>query len=1329
MVSCEIEGSAEQEAPRPLDKTASARSSIARGTRRFLAWVDTHHAIFTVLVVAIVAVLVQWDLLFKMNGCVTWGNYNLPCTNSQYAAYVVPGAFWNSYAYMGSPITFPNTDLLSRIFVFGPIYILAQAFGPATAAKLFAVLSTIFLGITFYLLAKTLVRDYWGRLVGSIFIVAGPFQLQLFANGDYEAMVAQGFVFLSIYLLWYGLIKDPGRRWIFYPSSFAALLFSLMSIAIFALGLATYVVLAAAFIFLYQPGSFKSHISSFLKFAVRFLALPLILVPLILPAILAPPFDLGPSSSYATPLNQFTYWSAPAYKLFLGLGYNWVGGASMTNNMGYQMISAASSPTLAAVWLILTIMMVVIVWIVILLLRDPRGYLLLGLAILGSLFGSGTYAPLGGLNTYLYTHLTGYQILNISYVWDWVVVVPAFALSIGILIERVRAVRTATPPPTDSVDSTRQSTIHRLNRMLRFGATPRSRSVLTIIGALACCLILILTVIPYSVNAQYGPIDDEQFGIQTIPYPSDYAQIPDLLSKLVGSTYAGVAVFNPSLVWFLPNSSVATENYFYYFPSVRTPGIPGYAIPPYPSSFYSYWVYDEFYSNSTRYVGELLAVAGIEYLLVFTGTEAASYLPYSDGANVIQLLKYQSGIVPVVSSRDFSIYRNLYFSNVAASVSGISAVTGGYSELNAMAYGGLNLTNQDIVFPEDIPTGECDQYLNDVSRIYTGSVNELYELALTCASSYSSNPLSRLTPGLLATNGWVSSYSALSGSEGLQVADSWPAPIAVADGGPFSISIPVNTGSCQTSCTIWLPVRFGGDAESMLDFKWGNMDWEVDTSRGFYGSNNSMVWVQLPFGPIDGSGTLQITSYSGWNAIGTVYVASSASLQSWLLNIEQTKTILFMTPGDSIQPPTANTAVGQISDYCGAPSAYLIEGTALCLTALGTQEAGYVPLTLNLTVVPGSSGWLSLLVRSLTLSKIEIGENQSQLFGFDTGDQNWSSPVSTGWIRIPVNSSELGPNGELQLQIMFGAIILSEVSFVPFATYGFPTPSVTDLGISFNSEDMTSSVSQFNISSQSVTQSESVLSGDIQFQGSMVGEPLGNVTFHQSTYGGNDLAVEYSISPGLEVTINGMQLGGSATSQFSQLSSELYYGPGQTQPGILTLTFSSLESSSAARTNASFSIWFEYIRLALDSNDTDVEPGSNWNVTTSAQGYQLEGGPSALVLVRVPYYSSLAISPANSVLDPALGSVDTLVWNPGASSSLQVYSKASVILEESYILCISGLIVWLVLEYRWRIGRTKAKPRTTIRGIFKSTPRGSTKVTDAGSSEGDPKDDPPKPEG
>jgi hypothetical protein len=1220
-----------------------------------------------VLVVLTVALGIHWYLLTFSDGYVSWVNFIVPYSGAQYRTFTDLLGSWGPFQYMGAPDAIPPVSVVQFVVQGGPLVILSSVLGPVLAAKTYAILATVFLGATFLLLLRSFVKSYWAQLGSAVLLLANPFQLQLYGQGDYFEFVAEAFVFLAIYLLWCA-IANPPMRWLWFPASMISLLLALPSYSLFVLGVGLY----CAFLILYAShsavGPLRGRLLAIGKALLRLSTLPLLLAPLIL-SLLSTPIDVSPASAYAPTFSTFVLNSANPLALFLGLGYVSGNGPTPQNSLEFQMVAATSGAGVATASVVLLIALVVATWVAVILLRDSRAYFLLGLTVVASLLGSGSTGPLGGFNSYLYLHAFGYQVLNASYLWDWSIIVPVFAIAFSLLVEGTTNAISSSARLLGRPEGYPQGSAALPFSRLGAAILNRRTRLVSVFAIVVVILSIVLATLPFAVGAQNGPL-----GIHETNYPTDYTRIPGLLDNLIGPSYAGVALFNPDSNWFLFNSTHSVQNAFFLFPTVRTPGLPFYASPPYNSNFYYYWVYDEFYSNETKFLGQFLALAGIEYLLVFYGTQSASFYPYflqsSYGKNASELMAYQTGIVPVVTAKDFAIYRDLYFSNVAVSLNNVSIVTGGYSELNAMAYAGVNLTNQGIVFPTDIPPGGCNRYMDRTDRVFAPSTNSLYGLGLVCTAVDSSNPVGDASAGTAPT--WDSSYREVGGT----IWDSWPTPLAVATGESVTIQVPVDTGGCTTTCDLWLPVRFAGDG-GPLTFQWENAQWTINTTKGWQGVNNSMVWVELPFALSHGTAILRITSVSGRNAVGTVYVAPRTSLASWLTNLAQRNMTLLTVSGKILQPPTADFA-GQSSTYAQLTTSEALDGVALDVRAVGDS-----PETLNVSLPDRTSGWLSMLVGSVGKVVFVASTIPETIFGFDTRDYN-DTNFTFSWIRIPLQAPTFAPNATFRLLIDNGSVYLSEITFTPLSTYGPSIPSIAGETPSIRSEHTTSAVSFLNLSVGPVNSTGSMISGSVRFNSTVFSQYLASAEVTPPPPVGSDLAVRYAISPGMVLSLDGITIGQGGTVGLSQFSSGLL-GDANVLPGSMALNLT-LESFGGPRLtdfNGSFTVWIEFVKIELYSGIMDLSTNSSWRVTAGNDGYTVQGTSAPLVLVRVPYFPDLTSVNDDAQLAASFGTVDSLVWNEDNASAISISTTSPTPTEIGYSIAGVSLGAWAAVEYLW----------------------------------------------
>jgi hypothetical protein len=973
----------------------AARSGRAIG-RRVGAWGFRQlrrPLVWQFLIVLAADLAINAQLLLEFHGYLGFINFDVPYATAQVPGF--PGA-WSPYQYNGVPELNIVLSQLGYVTNPGPIGVLYTLFGPTNGAKFYIVGSIAFLGLAVLLLARTVVRSPWGQLLGALFLVIGPFQLQLYDQGDYPEFVLVGLVFLSIYLL-YRALDRPRDAWIFFPLSVWVLFLGGSEVQFLILGLFLWLFFLLLFVLRSTVG--RSWIRAIAAPLARVIAVPFILTPLLLTAYYGP-LNLGPGSALAQSLTQFTNQTTDPLSVFFLQGY--------VGNFGGALI-ATVNPTLESVWMGLSFALMAGIWVGYFLTWDRRILAVFFLAVAASLFGAGPHGPLGAFNQYAYTHILGAQSLNTSYYWDWILVAPAYAVALAVLVERLLAAPRPVPSPLPGVAGV--PVLRRAHRTMGRLTQWRGRRLY----AVALVGILVASAaIPYGTGALYA----SDGGIHDTIFPADYTSIVSLIQRMVGNSYAAVAVLNPDVNWFLDNASQVSKNPFFLYPVARTPGVPVYIAPPVPSNYYFYWVYSEFYTNATPYVGELFALAGVEYLLVLNGTQSASFypnfLPFSYHVNPNVLLRYQKGIVPIYSSQNFVLYQDLYYGGVASAVNSLTVVAGDYSGLVAMAESGVNLTETATVFPTDLTPATCAEEMPYFKHVYAQSPNALLGYALQCNYLSATDPLSQIT---LATQGWMSSQ----GYVGSPVTDRWPGPLAVALGGPWTLSLPVSTAGCGPQCSLWVPVRFNGDGGS-LTFSWGSQSFTLDTAHAYEGYSSSMVWVGLPFSITGSPGPLRVTAESGDNAIGSVLVEGTAPsnasiLEAWLAEHLRAATVLEATPaGDLAGTPAEHSLPVPLNSGILEMSPSGIEGASNVT----------VPLVPSLRPVVAQ---LRLELRGPAVLRLTFGSETQVVSTTASSAAGSGSGVST--LSVGLDASSRLPATQLGITLVAGSVDLLQVSLLP----------------------------------------------------------------------------------------------------------------------------------------------------------------------------------------------------------------------------------------------------------------------------------------------------------
>jgi hypothetical protein len=204
-----------------------------RPLRRAWELFARHPLVGQALVLLALDLAIHGRLLLDFGGYISWGNFLTAYTASQYPS--GPALSWSPYQYGGTEVGLPFANLVGYAEATGPLAVLSTAFGATAGTKLYIVLSTLGLGVAAILFVRTLVRHPLGQLAGGAFVMAGPFQLALYGQGDYQEFVAEALVFLAIVALWEA-IRRPAWRWLWFPVAGWLILLTFQSPQAFLLG-------------------------------------------------------------------------------------------------------------------------------------------------------------------------------------------------------------------------------------------------------------------------------------------------------------------------------------------------------------------------------------------------------------------------------------------------------------------------------------------------------------------------------------------------------------------------------------------------------------------------------------------------------------------------------------------------------------------------------------------------------------------------------------------------------------------------------------------------------------------------------------------------------------------------------------------------------------------------------------------------------------------------------------------------------------------------------------------------------------------------------------
>lgn len=946
--------------------------------------------------------------LFVYTGYPGWGNFLTPLTPSGLGWSI----FFNPFQFDSIPSSTPQTAFLTDAFVVGPMWVLYHLTSVSFAGRLYVLGSTAFFMLAGYAVSSQLTRYLSVRVLSVAFLTFNPFMIMILSAGDAVALLAQSFTLIALYLM----LRDS-RTSMRFPGpglilSWVFLSLSLFSYQAFFLGILVYSVVFVTFRYR-QSARWNSpsrapiwdvaRISGQLLVALG--AVAIMILPEIYPLVLG---GVSSGTYVAAPdLASLAGNSVTPLRLILLKGY--------PPNLAWLAVTS-TSPTLSIVWSGLEGLLVGSVLLSPFLLRKPR-WSVLSIAILSSAaLGAAAKSPLYPLTSFLYLRLPGYGSLNASYFWDWFCIVPLyfllFTLTTDLLVCRfatldLRANRTFRPTHAKSLRS-----------------WPGRSSATWPLPTLALLAVVVLSVPIVSqgyYNSTYG-IND--VWAQTMP--SSYAYIQPELARLMGPSSGGVAYFNPdNNLNFSKNSTSFTDPLVTY-PEERTASLTYYGAPQTPSNRFFYWVYGLFYQNQTRYLGQLMSLAGIEYFVVLNGTNSFSYggglLPFSEGKNASQLMEYQQDVVPAYVGQGYAIYRNLAYSGTANVVSNLTLVAGGFNELNVLPYFGFNLSTIAPVLSSDLTPAAYSTLIPRTRTIVVPSFNSLYSLVLP--SVQNPETLADFATASSPSQGWTSITSLPEST--FYLIDSIE-PVAIAEGNQ-TMRVPMSITS-SGDYTVWLDTYVSGNPTwrgGALRIQAGNTSMSFDTSGGYEGLTNAFVWrgIQTYLTPGE---TLSIQSLSGWNAVRNVFVLpsgeSQSAFQSFNMSLARQGIQVYQICGGSnlASNETTNGTSYQIDNTESGREAF---GQVSFLSSQGPPGD---EVTLDVSAHDRASLVIQVLATVGGMFQITYG-NSSEMLGFSS--QSFINPANAtpSYLVIPLNKLIAG---RLVVKLVFGFVFMGGIALIP----------------------------------------------------------------------------------------------------------------------------------------------------------------------------------------------------------------------------------------------------------------------------------------------------------
>lgn len=795
-----------------------------------------------------VSIALYFQVLFYQ-GYISWGNFGTPLLLTFGHSFFPTGVTWSFYSSYGIPVTSPVVGLADGVY--GPILLtLGGAVNSQLAMKLFLILSTVFFASSFYWLTASFTDSKAGRVVATVFILLNPVTINFVQQGLFQSYFWQGFYFLGLCFVPKALNSQGLGRAKYCFVSALCLTLTIGQPALFYLGLPLYFVFIFYFAFIDKGVYTAESLINFGKTVLVSLTILLLLLAPLLFTTAYSAFNLSPTSPLANPLSDYIAYSPNVWNLL-----------AMDANPAFPLSHFISGP-----WAILWIVSLGVVTLLVLasglLLRDERLVFLAAVAVAASLFGAGTASPISWLNTALYEHFPGYQVLNDGLFWAWIVIVPIYALIVGVLVNKLlRLFRSDSPAGPTSARLTQQRP--NVFRELKVGFKKGAIVLVAIFLSIA-----LLT--PLFSQGYYG-----SDGIHPNELPGNYSNLVTQLSELVGSTGYGVAYFPPNLGVVLGNSTGGSVNPLLLDPWVRAATPVTYGAVSTASSYYFYWVYQEFYSNETRNLAQLMGVMGVKYFVTLNNVSGQVDL-------YARLMSYQQNVTLIYSCSSYSIFENTLPVSVATSTNGFTLLSDSYMAIQAAAADGVQVSQVPLVFTSDLDSQDFDFFLNHTSALFLRQPSDLTALAI---ARYS-NPSNSVNPTAEVSNFAYSISKNWIRSTALYV---WPQtiPYSAIETAPFpfiltesnaTVSATINLPS-RGNYTLWTDVFNSPDPNSNLTLRADGTSITVPTSGN--STAGGFSWVNMSFSANQDSVEIQAAG-TGLNGIAQFVVLKQGVVDSEL---------------------------------------------------------------------------------------------------------------------------------------------------------------------------------------------------------------------------------------------------------------------------------------------------------------------------------------------------------------------------------------------------------------------------------------------------------------
>ena len=1152
----------------------------------------------------------------------SWGNFVVPPFAQDIRT---PWYVWNPYQANGFIYFIPASNVSEAILFSLPTAITTRFVGYEPALLLYIIGSLILLSFAFYMLTSLFVDSRIPRVIATIVFVANPLSLQLIAAGDFIQFSSEALVIVSLTLLALSL-----RR----PLCGRSLLLASISVGLFSLtadfpqlmlvGFAFWMVIGVAALLRSGLANLRDVPRVIAQFSLSTLALVAALAYFFLP-LLSTGYNYAGTSTSALSVSQFRSSSSSPIELLLLKGY--------PPNLGWLGVQSALSGLFFA-WSILCALLITVSLAAIILRPTKRNLALVTAVVVGCTLGSGPAGPLGSAALYLYLHFPAYALLNNSYYWDWIVIMPAICLLLASTLQS--AERHGIPTLRHWLNV---PVLLRPMGQYHVARHPQGRAVKVTAFSLIVAIALVFTAIPVASQGYYGDYDNGVYGVHSSYLPSDMSHIMHEVATIIGNNSTGVAILNPDDYISITNTTGPTNDPLVLYPSQRTVGLPFGAVGSNDANYYFFWLYQQFYENRTDYFAQLMSIEGISIFVVLFNSESASYFPYympwSLNVNASTLMTYQVGVKSVYLSARYQIFEAINVSEAAAALQTQTIVLGDYNTLSELPYAGLSLYSRSFDFVPDLASGPVLPF-NRTSMVVVDSPTSLVNLAVSLTSSSIVNPMGSVESSAASTSTWTSSYS--QSYLGNPYTDALPFPIAVAQSSGINLTLPVKS-SAAGSVEVWVCLLFtpdGGVVNVSID---GHQIGKVNTTE-YSGLTNQLDWIHLNATmPTRGPNTLTITSGGEVTGFRAALIAKPGQIESALTYVSDQLEADKVPVVDIYS--ASQIAVVPHTFYGFLPSTPTSSGEYF---DLGNPNLG-PPVSISVPLITiGAPGRVVMRVLANGWQQVRISTPGSSVTeGFLSSQYNLST---SSWGTVESNINVSAMITPLKLSLIGGTSFLSLLLYVPTGAFSSSTTApLAPLG------NATVVVSKYVAGAHFVyghSGNSINISGTFKYLGGATGlDQLVSISFPTASLS-TDLMVSGHVTGGFVFAYDGLQFSGVSSGASVTYAGDFELGAVPNTPEPTSIYFFPPQNDSNGAyvsDNVSFTIFVTSLEPSnnIFSVRSDLLPGAI-DVGYDESGFSLQFTDAVqYLLVRAPYSSAFVSESSLTRVMPDGGGLTTLV--------------------------------------------------------------------------------------